>query len=284
MNNIGTFEQGTNIILSHSKNQYFSRLPNPRVFSKKKRNQSLPLFGVVFKLSQVPSVGKEEKEKERVSVHFLLLLQSKLAACADILTCGGPQLCWRGPLRWRRRRLRCEPSVRPERSRPTLLSLQGSLLLTHIQTFHLLVELRQVCSSRLTSNRALRPKSFALSTQHPAGWILSVPLLMISSAFFLYNLSWQHHTSREKPTVDRTVDCNKITTLWENNNLCWGDSTFPWMFVWSLQLPLSLSLPFYYPWGSWTDSTDLVQVLTPGVANVFWVVCKCISTVPDLLI
>lgn len=184
-----TFEQGTNIILSHSKNLYLSRLPNPRVFSKKKRNQSLPLFGVVFKLSQVPSVGKEEKEKERVRAHFLLLLQPfalnwKLAVCADVLTCGGPQLCWRGPLRWRRRRLRCEPSVRPERSRPTPLSLQGSLLLTHIQTFHLLVELRQVCSSRLTSNGATRPKSFSLSTQHPAGWILSVPLLMISSAFF----------------------------------------------------------------------------------------------------
>lgn len=33
-----TFEQGTNFNLSHSKNQYLFRLPNPRVFSKKKRN------------------------------------------------------------------------------------------------------------------------------------------------------------------------------------------------------------------------------------------------------
>lgn len=52
---------------SHSKNQYLFRLPNPRVCSKEKRNQSPPVFRVVFKLSQVPPA--REGGKERVRVH-----------------------------------------------------------------------------------------------------------------------------------------------------------------------------------------------------------------------
>lgn len=51
---------------SHSKNQYLFRLPNPRVCSKEKRNQSPPVFRVVLKLSQVPPAGKEGKERVRV--------------------------------------------------------------------------------------------------------------------------------------------------------------------------------------------------------------------------
>lgn len=94
-----------NIFLRHSKNQYLSRPPVPPVLSKEKGNQSLPTFRIVLKLSQVPSVEKEKGEKG----HFLLLLKSVcfkvkmfllfLHACVNILTCGGPQPCWRGPLR-----------------------------------------------------------------------------------------------------------------------------------------------------------------------------------------
>lgn len=56
---------------SHSKNQYLFRLPNPRVCSKEKRNQSPPVFWVVFKLSQVPPAGKEEKRKKEWESTFL---------------------------------------------------------------------------------------------------------------------------------------------------------------------------------------------------------------------
>lgn len=119
----------------------FFRLPNPRVCSKEKRNQSPPVFRVVFKLSQVPPAGKEGK-KEWESTLTLLnsrFLQGgvKTSRGADVLTCGGPRLCWRGPRRWTRRRPRCEWSVQPERSRATPLSLPGSLLPTHTQTSHL---------------------------------------------------------------------------------------------------------------------------------------------------
>lgn len=60
--------------------------------------------------------------------------------CVIILTCGGPQPCWRGPLWWRWQKLNCEQSGQPERSLPTLLSLLRSWLQTHIQTFRLWVE------------------------------------------------------------------------------------------------------------------------------------------------
>lgn len=44
------------ILHSPCKNQYPLRLPVPTVFLEEKGNQRLPTFGVVFELSEVPSV------------------------------------------------------------------------------------------------------------------------------------------------------------------------------------------------------------------------------------
>lgn len=79
----------------------FSGFQYPQVFSKEKGNQSLPTFRVVFKLSQVPPVEKVRGKKPVLFYYYKHLLQSENLAysvCVNILTCGGPQPCWRGPL------------------------------------------------------------------------------------------------------------------------------------------------------------------------------------------
>lgn len=146
-------------------------------FSSMKNNKSLrvccdiKIFGTFFKppvLNLHPRIGMEsepscfsgspqtlrgtiyrEKDGERSQVLLLTQMLVRYTPCNaaysvcvcvcyySSLTCGGPQPCWWGPLRWRWQRLNCERSDQPERSRPTLLSLLRSSLPTHIQTSRL---------------------------------------------------------------------------------------------------------------------------------------------------
>ena len=94
------------ILLRHRKNQYHLRLPVPTVFSEEKGNQGFPTFRVVFKLIEVPSVGREkgnfvlltQEFAPKCGTHSVKTVLLRVCECVIILTCGGPQLCWRGPL------------------------------------------------------------------------------------------------------------------------------------------------------------------------------------------
>lgn len=126
-----------------------------------------------------------------------------------------------------------------------------------------------------------KPKYFTFQN-NTAGWTLSFQVM--SSSFF--RILWVDSSTPGcgKPAIYCTAEYSKITTSWKNNSVCWGDSTFPWMFISSLQLPLSLPLPFYYPWGSSTDSTALVHVPVTGVLNVFCFGCPSANASRRLLI